>query len=194
MGVPVVGRARIDQFNEPDSAFCESAGHQTLPGKPPGAASFETVQRVGRIAFAGQIEEFGQLHLHAEGRLEGLHPGRQERIGGTGRPMPEVHAVHGRHLQGLQFLARGPPAHIGHRFLARHHPGALMGPRQEITGPDLPPGIRALGRDDHEGRQVAVLGAQAIADPGSDAGAGEGERTGVNAQGGLVMIGVVRGH
>ena len=108
--------------------------------------------------------------------------------------MPEVHAVHGRHLQGLQFLARGPPAHIGHRFLTRHHPGSLMRPRQEITGPDLPPGIRALGCNHHEGRQVAVLGAQAITDPRSDAGAGECERSGVDAQGGLVVVGVVGGH
>ena len=194
MGIPVVGRARIDQFNEPHTTFSESSGHQTLPGKPPGAASFQTIQRMGRIGFARQIEELGQLHLHAEGRLKGLHPSRQEGIGRTGRPMPEVHAVHGRHLQGLKFFGRGPPAHIGHRFLTRHHPGALMRPRQEITGPDLPPGIRALGCNHHEGRQVAVLGAQAIADPGSDAGAGEGERSGVDAQGGLVMIGVVGGH
>ena len=149
---------------------------------------------MGGIAFAGQVEEFRQLHLHAEGRLEGLHPGRQKGIGGASRTMSEIHAVHGRHLQGLKFFGRGPPAQIGHRLLTRHHPSSLMSPGQEITRPDLPSGIRALGRDDHEGRQVAVLGAQAIADPRSDAGAGKSKRPGVDAQGGLVVVGVVGGH
>ena len=65
---------------------------------------------------------------------------------------------------------------------------------QEVAAPDLPAGVGRFRRDDDEGREVVILRAQPIADPRTDARAGETERARVHAERGFVVVRVVGFH
>ena len=144
--IPVAGRAGIDQFDKPHTAFDQPPGHQALPGEALRAAARQAVQRQGRVGFLLQIERLRHGHLHAERRLEGTDPGRQQRVLGTRGQVP---AIEPRQRGQFQFLPRAgdPRRDVRHRFGARDHQRALMAPGQEIAGVDLRAGIRsARGR------------------------------------------------
>ena len=69
-----------------------------------------------------------------------------------------------------------------------------MGAGQKIAPPHLIAGIGGLRRDDDKRRQIAVFRPQAIAHPGAQARPGEGKGAGVDAEGRLVVVGVVGLH
>ena len=53
---------------------------------------------------------------------------------------------------------------------------------QEVVVPDLAAGVGHVRGEDDEGGEVAVFGAEAVAHPGAEARAGDGERAGVQAR------------
>ena len=69
-----------------------------------------------------------------------------------------------------------------------------MGAGEKIAPPHLVAGIGGLRGDDHERREIAVFRSQSIAHPRAQARPGEGEGAGVDAEGRLVVVGVVGLH
>src|SRR5580704_9853559 len=63
--------------------------------------------------------------------------------------------------------------------------------RQEVVGENLCSRVRKSRSDNDKRRQVLVDGPQAVTDPRADAGAGKGERAGVDAERGLEVIEMV---
>ena len=108
--------------------------------------------------------------------------------------MLPVERVHEAELHLLDLLGRRAAAQIRDGLRSRNHPGALVVGGQEVVGEDLRPRVRQLGRDHDERRQVLVEGPQAVADPGAEARPREGDRTRVEAEGRLEVVGVVRVH
>ena len=78
--------------------------------------------------------------------------------------------------------------------IVSNHVRSLMAAGQEIAAPSLLACIGSLGGDDHERRQVAVLGAQGEAGPGAQARPRDGEGAGVDPERRLGVVRVVRVH
>ena len=192
VGVPVIRGADVDQFHESDAAFDQAAGDEALPREAGRAASRQAVQLQGLVGFLGEIEGLGGGGLHPERNLEALHPRRECRI-------LAIHRVTAIQLgEGVEFLpllnGRHPRFHVRHRFRGRHHGGALMSAWQEVRGPHLTPGIRAVRRDHHERRQVLVRAAEPVTHPRTEARPGDRERASVHAERSVVVVRVARVH
>ncbi len=69
-----------------------------------------------------------------------------------------------------------------------------MAAGEEIGAPDLAAGVGEIRGEDDEGGEVLVDGAQAVAGPGAQGGAGDADGTGVDAEGGLEVIVVIAVH
>ena len=78
--VPVVRRARVDQFDEADAALRQPARHQALPAEGLGDRFGEAVEILRLGAFALHVEGLRRLFLHMESRLERFDPSRQSGI------------------------------------------------------------------------------------------------------------------
>lgn len=79
--VGVLVPARVDGFvgvvdlDEADAAFGEAAGHETLAAVVVGHFFADAIHLFGGFGFAGEVEDVGRIHLHAEGEVEGVDGG-----------------------------------------------------------------------------------------------------------------------
>ena len=165
-------------LDEADASFAESSGQQALPRERGGLRVVETVESFRGLGLSAQVEDFRCLGLHAEGEFEGFDAGFERRVGTRLCEVTAVHLPEEIELRPLercvfvgvvQILDRG----LFDRFAAAD-PSAVMDRRKEAAGivPDAAMAERRIDRD--EARQVLVLGAEAVRDPGTHAGADEG--------------------
>ena len=185
--IPVAGRAGVDEFDKAHAAFHEPARGETLPAEAGGLAALQAVAREGRRILGLEIERVGHGHLHAERGLERTQARGEQRVGIA---RDEVGFIQRLQRGELERLATGGRARrdVGDRLRAGHDERSLMRAGEEVVRIDLRARVGLLGRDDHEGRQIAVHRAQPVAHPRPEARAREGERAGVHAERGVVMI------
>lgn len=155
----------------------------------------DAVQRLGFRGLLGKVHRFRGMRLHAEGQFVALHAGGQLGMVGLLFLVPAVElgqqvelaaAVHGLvALAGLE---------VGHRRTAAAKQHALVLGRDE---PRTPVGRSAIGRADVENDkagQIVVGAAQAVGDPGADAGETVANEPRVHLQGGRRVGGGVGLH
>ena len=82
VGIPVVLRASVDEFDDAHASFEQSSGEETLGCEGAAISGRSAVERECGGGFAGQIERFGRGAHHAAGRLKaGLASGQIEVVG-----------------------------------------------------------------------------------------------------------------
>src|SRR6478736_5924324 len=108
--------------------------------------------------------------------------------------MPMVESREQVELKLLNRHAGGAALQIRDGLSARQDARALVAGRKKIRGPRLSSRIRQERSQHDKRRQIAVLGAEAVADPGAKAGSLDGEGTGVDSERGLEMLKVTAGQ
>ena len=150
--VPVVvdPRVSIDQLNEPHAALGQPAGDHALPAKALRVAALEPVKAVCRVSFVAKIERLRRLGLHAVRGFERFDPRLEVRVALPSLQMLAVKKLEQAKL-GLLHLGRGGAAvHVRDRLGSGNDPRTLMKHGKKVRSPNLTPGIRQPGRDDHE--------------------------------------------
>lgn len=71
----VDGFVGVVDLDEADAAFGEASGHEALASVVLGRFLADAIHRFGGFGFAGEIEDIGRIHLHAEGEVEGVDGG-----------------------------------------------------------------------------------------------------------------------
>ena len=180
-------------MDEPHAPLEQSPAEQALPTEEIGLGRADAVEGPHRRALASKVEGLGRLPLHPEGQFEGGDP-RVERGGVGDRALPNrvepLQRVEHRTLHPVP----GTAGEIGDRMIQIADTGALVGARQEARGPQLGPLEHLRRTHHHEPRQVLVLGAQPIDQPGTHAGPREGLFTGAHLEGGAGVVDVVGDH
>ena len=187
--VPVVVRARVDQLDDPHSAFDQPAGDQAL------------VAERGRVAFLDSVGGErgswfrGRCRVLRVPRASFLWRRRTRRSGRGGRDRraraPAWRTLTSRSMicsSSCNVTGRSGRPEVGYRLRARHDPHALVDRRQEAAVPDLRAGVRHVLAEHHVRRQRGVERAQAIAEPGTQARHRHGGRAGVHGEDGLKML------
>ena len=193
--VPVVRRAGVDQLDEADATLGQTPGDQALPAKAGIPAALQAVELERGVGLLRQVERLRGPRAACRRRSRRIGsglPGRRRRAGWSRCRRLAV----GDQLEFelLQVLARTRRSMLAIGVGPGDQVRALVAAGQEVGAPGLRARVGRSRSDDHERRQVAVLGAQAVADPGADARPGKRERTGVHAERGFVVVGVVRLH
>ena len=191
--IPITGGTGVDQFDETNPALGQAPCRQTLPTKAVVLAGVQAVQFMCGIGFPCKIKRLRHGHLHPECGFKCPHSRRQFRVGRLPGQVLLVAPAQCRQLQFLQ-LARHARRDVGHRVAARHNARALMRSRQKVRAPNLTSGIGGVRRDHDERRQVLVFRAQPVAHPGADTRPRHGERAGVHAECGVVVVRVAGVH
>jgi len=62
-------------LDEADAALREAAGHEALAAVVLGRFFANAIPRFGGFGFAGEVEDVGRIHLHAESEVEGVDGG-----------------------------------------------------------------------------------------------------------------------
>ena len=165
MGIPAPG---VD-LHEAHAPLHQAAGHQASSAHGLGDFVVQSVQLPdGRRLFV-HIQGFRNRHLHAKRQFVVLHPGPKvalQRMSFQIRPVEVVQQLNigflpfgGGSLRGLQ-IDNGNAVRLERR--------PLVDGRQVSVGPVLgaPEAPGPTDRKHHEGRQVFVLGSQAVDRPG----------------------------
>src|SRR5436190_413218 len=104
---------------------------------------------------------------------------------------PPVEPVQQAQLVLLHLQRRRSADQVGDRLGTGEHAHPLVAAGEKVAAPYLAPRVRELRCEDDERRQVLVVRAQSVADPRTQARPREGDRAGVDAQGGLEVVVVV---
>ena len=163
----------MPQLHKSHAALHESSSDQNLPGLRPFAVQIENVLRL-----AADIERLGHFLLHAVRQLEGLNSRFQLRILLPGLFVPPIERLHQVQLLPLGLGGKCRTANILDQLfdvgVLRVDVRALKHARQKTGLPVLRFLNRiAAGAHRHEGRQILILGPQAVRDPGAHAGANQ---------------------
>ena len=160
----------VPDLHEPHAALDQPAGDENLPGLHAGAVHVADVLRL-----AADVERLGRLGLHAEAELERLDAGLER-----GVVLPRLQVAGIEPLQQVELLAllRQRDAVVADvldelldRRVLRVDVRAFVDAGQEARLPVLRFLDRiADGAHGDERRQVLVLAAQAVAQPGAEAG------------------------
>ena len=164
----------MEELHETDPSLHQAPGQQAVVGVG-GLPRFRPVEIQDGLGFPGDIHEIGHAGLHAKGHLEGVDA--RGDFGVPDRLQPHTveipNRVQRRLLKaGIDALRVGK-IEDGLSGAAESH--ALVDGGQEAAPPA---GVAAAGSlaaraEDHEGRQVPGLAAQAVGDPGPQAGPAE---------------------
>ena len=156
---------------------------EALPGEALGAAALETVELVRGVGFLGKVERFGRGRLAC--RTRSRRSGCARRVAASLSRASEMPAVEGGgeaefHL--LQRRHRRGGAGCSASARARARRACLDGSRAE--SPTTRPARRRTAERARGPRsgQIRIHRAEPVADPRADAGPGEADRAGVNAE------------
>ena len=197
--VPVV----VVDLDEAHAAFNEAAGHEYAIRKAAALTGFLAVELEDVFRLLGEVGQFGDRSLHAEGHLVLLDAGVGLGVahGLVVEAVKLVDAVDGLLAQVVGHAGRIVDEQDGVALAAEGDAGVFTW--QVAAGPEAA-GDRLLlvavgrGRDeDHEVRQVVVRGAQAIGGPRAEAGtAGDLVASLHGADGGLMVdrLGIEGAH
>ena len=136
-----------------------------MPAKAIRGAAFQAIEGQGVVAFPGKIENVRRFELHAGCGFERFDAGGQQGIPGPGDEVVAVTFCHGLQFQFLKPRAGGTAVDVGDRPSSRLDESSLVGPWQEVAGPDLISCIRHGAGQHDEGRQVPVFTAKSITNP-----------------------------
>ena len=140
--------------------------------------------------------------MHAEAELEGLDAGFEVGVVAAVLGVAGVHLAQQVELEtllvggdvGWREVADG----LGHHVVNVHRGGAngraLVGAGQEARAEELVAALPLGGLDGDEAWKVLVFGAEAVEQPGADAGAREGERPGEELQHGGAVVDAFADH
>ena len=170
MLVPVL----VEELDEADAALDEAAGEQAVVGEG-GFAGLGAVHVPDVFGLAGDVDDFGGDVLHAEGHLEGGDAGVDLGIadGFEALVVEEIHGVDGAAL-GFAGDAFGV-GEVEHGIADGVERDAVVDGGQEAGGPVAVAagGAFLAGGHDDEAGKVAVLRAEAVADPRAERGPAE---------------------
>ena len=110
-----------------------------------------------------------------EGGFEGADAGVEAGVVAAGVEVAAVEGFGEAVFEFLEAAGGGTAVEIGDGFGAWDDADALVIGWEEVVAEDLGAGVGHGGGEDDEGREVAVEGAEAVADPRADAGTGEEE-------------------
>ena len=185
----------VIELHEPDAALHQAARQQALPAEDVGGLTVDAVEPPGRLGFALlQVKGIGGLALHAKGQLERLDPALKRLS--SGRPS-RCSSFKRRRTSSSRALALGADAivlEVADRVLQVGDERSLVGGRQKPCAVLPCPFDQRAGADGDEPGQVLVLGAQAVGDPGAQAGAGGHSLAGVHQQAAAGVVDVVADH
>lgn len=168
--------AAVEDLHDAGAALDEAAGHDGAVRVAAGAVHIVAIHVEGGLAFFAEIGEFGHAALHAEGHLVVGDAGLDVGVADAG-VVDVVEAV-----QRVEHGAAVPLLHAGRVFDKEHgislpaqgHAGVLRG--QEAAAPHAGEErlrlafLREGGGEDDKGGQVIALAAQAVGEPGAEAG------------------------
>lgn len=186
VAIPIAGVG----LHKADSFFDKAAGEEALPAEGIGIFVTDAVGFQGRFLFTLEVEDFGNLHLHAVGKFVGGHAGAEFAAIRVGFEVALIEF--GQEIEVLALpltrdSGRGIEVEDGAAFGAER--GALKVGGEEAIGPI---GSAALwvgrAREDHESGQVFVFGAESVGDPGTDAGVAAEAVAGVELVAGGRMV------
>jgi len=188
--------AVIEQLNKTHAPFDHASGEQAVIRKRRRTAR-RAIEVVRFFGFTGEIDGFGDRHLHTEGKFVLVNAGQRFRIAElfefefiqrferiqTAAADVAVDALGVRDVENR--VTRGTALH------------ALIHGGQEAAAPETfsAAGIAAAAEQDHEAGQIFVFGAETVGDPGTHRRTPETGRAGIEEQlGGRVveLIGVHR--
>ena len=164
VGVPAFA-VDLDEAHPP---LHQPAGHQALAGHVLRHGVVEAVELLDVLRLLVDVQGLGDGELHAEGQLVVPHAAQQVSVGGMG---PQQLLVEPVEQADAGLLSLGCHPLRGCKIHNRDALGAQQGPlahgRQVAVGVVDGSSLDAapLIRQDHEGRQVLVLGAQSVDRP-----------------------------
>ena len=189
MRVPVA----LANLDEADAGLDEAAGHEALPAEIVGDAGADAVHLAGLLRFAAHVHQTGHHVLHAEGQFVGIDDAFEFVV-----DLLSLQQVRVERLQQVQLLALhrfvdqavGQIADAGlvDRRALLADAGGLVRGREEGVGVILRAAQVARRADGDEAGQVLIFGAQAVEQPGADAGASEAELAGVQHEARLRVV------
>ena len=186
VGIP----AAAVNLHEAHAALHQAPGHQALACHGLADLVVEAIHFPNLPGFAVEVQTFGNRGLHAEGQLVVSHAGQEIGISGMDVQVGSIELV-----QQLQILFLAPGRDFRRRTQVddgvsfRVEQRSLGGCRQVAVGPvdgtaeDPGPGVG----QDHEGRQVLILGSQAEDGPGAHRGTARYGDARVHEKGGRGM-------
>ena len=187
----------VPDLDVADAALDQSAGDEHLPGL--GAVAIQLADGSGLLA---DVEGVAGLGLHAEGGLEGVKAGLERGVGGVLLEVAGIELLEEAELLALERGGKRGIFEIGDELVGLAveglDVGALVGTGKEGALPVVRTGDgHAAGDQDDEAGEVGIFGAEAVGDPGADAGPGHDAGTAVEKAEGVFVnggVGVHRAH
>jgi len=163
VAVPVSGIS----LHKADPFFDETSGEEAFAAKGISVLLAHAIGFEGGFFFAFEIEDFGDLHLHAIGEFVGSHAGAEFAAVRVGFEMALVEfceEIEVLALSGAGDSGGGIEVEDGAAFRAEW--GALEVGGEETVGPisGSALGVSGAGEDDEAG-EVFVFGAESVSDP-----------------------------
>ena len=167
--IVVVIPAALAQFDKPDALLGHAAREQALRAEFASLLLVESVHGTHALGLGREIHGLGHRRLHAEGKLVGLNDAFHLIVSIRALGETAIQPLHEVDLLALGLESHASVADVLDGVLPLGHvdPRPLVARRQECGAVQGSPAHG--GRvDRHESRQVLVLRAKSVNDPGSD--------------------------
>ena len=192
MMVPRV--AAVEDLDKADAPLHQAAGHQALPAIGRGAGFVESIQSLNRFRLGRDVEGLGRFGLHPERELKGRDARVEPTVGLRVLAPESVQAPEQVELRAAALRRHHRRSQVADGVLEIGHPGPLVRRGKEARSPQGRPRGRGVRADHDEARQVPVLGAQAVEQPGPEAGPREDGLPRVHLERGRRVAIAVRHH
>ncbi len=194
VGIPA-GEVAGVELDEADPALDEAAGEEASGAEVGGDGVVEAVEAAGGGGLSGEVDGLGGGGLHPVGEFVRLDAGGEVGVVGAGFEVAGVEGADQVEHPALFGSGEGAlgGAEVEQGVVAGSDDGPLItrGKEAVAVGGGTPfEAAGGVGHDD-EGGEVAVLGAQSVADPRAEAGPAHEDRAGVHLVDGLRVVDAV---